>query len=216
MEQIVKQYEYKTMKHVLYTLLVFSSLVLMGCRQDGTHSPEQLYRLPTKSDKGVRAVVEIPAGTNRKIEYQTQRERFEVDSIRGKERIIDFLPYPGNYGFIPSTYMDPEKGGDGDALDILVISETLPIGTAIETIPIAALLLKDGGEIDTKIIAIPVDPDLRVIDATDFKEFFIKYNAAKYMIELWFLNYKGVGEMELIGWRDERVAMDEIERWIVR
>lgn len=214
MEQIAKAYEYNAMKYTVHLSLLLSLLLLMSCRQGNEYSPKQLYRMPTKSDKGIRAIVEIPAGTNRKIEYKAQRERFEIDSLRGQERVIDFLPYPGNYGFIPSTYMNPEKGGDGDALDILVISETLPTGAAIETIPIGALMLKDRDEIDTKIIAVPVDSSLRVIQATNFKDLLIDYNTAKYIIELWFLNYKGLGKTDLIGWRDERAAMDEIERWM--
>lgn len=214
MEQIVKLYEYKTMKYLLTSVILASALLCCSsCRQSGQVPPQQLYRLPTKTDKGIQAVIEIPAGTNRKIEYQTQRARFEVDSLGGRERMIDFLPYPGNYGFIPSTYMSPERGGDGDALDILVISESLPTGTPVETIPIGALLLKDNGELDTKIIAVPADASLRVIQASNFREFMVDYSTAKYMIELWFLNYKGIGQVDLIGWRDERTAMEEIEYW---
>ena len=217
MEQIVKLCEYKSMKLLLQSVIIIGALLFCcSCRQEGHPSPQQLYRLPTKTDKGIRAVVEIPAGTNRKIEYKDERKRFETDSIRGAERIIDFLPYPGNYGFIPSTYMNPDQGGDGDALDILVISESLPTGTTIETIPIATLLLKDRGRLDTKIIAVPVDSSLRVIQASNFQEFMVNYSTAKYRIELWFLNYKGVGKVDLIGWRDERVAKTEIERWSTR
>lgn len=204
------------MKYLSYSVAILSLSLLWMCRDGGHPSPQQLYRLPTKTDNGIQAVVEIPAGTNRKIEYKAQRERFETDTLRGQERVVNFLPYPGNYGFIPSTYMDPERGGDGDALDILIISESLPTGTPIETIPIASLLLKDKGELDTKIIAVPVDPSLRVIQATNFKDFLIEYNAAKYIIEQWFLSYKGTGKMDLIGWRDERVALEEIERWRMR
>jgi inorganic pyrophosphatase len=162
---------------------------------------------------GVNVIIEIPAGTNHKIEYDYATKTFKVDQENGKDRVIDFLPYPGNYGFIPGTLMDKEKGGDGDALDILVIAESLPTGTAIEVIPIAALELLDNGEIDTKLIAIPVDSTLRVIQATNFEDFMIEYNIVQTIIKDWFLNYKGLGKVEMVAWKDEKFAMAKIEKW---
>jgi len=163
--------------------------------------------------EGVNVVVEIPAGTNQKIEFDYSTESFKVDQKNGKDRVIDFLPYPGNYGFIPGTLMDKKRGGDGDALDVLVISESLPTGSAIEVIPIAALELLDGGELDTKLIAVPVDSTLRIIQATDFENFMIEYNIAQTIIKDWFLNYKGLGKVDMKGWRDEKFAMSEIKKW---
>ena len=98
--------------------------------QAGGTSKDFQY-LPTYTEQGINVVVEIPAGTNHKIEYDKENKEFVVDQKNGKDRIIDFLPYPGNYGFIPSTYMDPAIGGDGDALDVLVIGESVPTGTVI-------------------------------------------------------------------------------------
>lgn len=164
----------------------------------------------------IHAVVEIPAGTNHKIEYDQQHNKFLVNRINGRDRIIDFLPYPGNYGFIPSTYLDPVRGGDGDPLDVLIIAESYPTGTVLETIPIAVLLLKDANEIDNKIIAIPADFDKRIIQATNFKEFKSRYPKAQEIIQDWFLNYKGGNEIEFIGWEDEQFATKEIKRWMVK
>lgn len=171
--------------------------------------------LAAKVDKGINVVVEIPAGTNHKIEYQTDKGTFENDLIDGKTRVIDFLPYPGNYGFIPSTFMDPERGGDGDALDVLVIGESQETGSVMQALPIGVLLLKDKGELDSKIIAVPLDPSQRTMEIDDFQDLLIEYDAAKRIIEAWFLNYKGFGVMELIRWQDEEYAWNEIEKWEV-
>ena len=46
------------------------------------------------------AVIEIPAGTNIKYEYNYDSQSFDVDVVNGQKRIINYLPYPGNYGFI--------------------------------------------------------------------------------------------------------------------
>ena len=190
-------------------LLVIS--VLTSCKS----TIDDFYTYPCFSGEYVNAVIEIPAGTNLKTEYHPDRKAFLPDSLDGEVRYVNFLPYPGNYGFIPSTYMSAKKGGDGDPLDILVICEQTPAKTIIETIPIATLRLLDDGEIDTKIIAVPAAPKLRVIQATSYQDFIIKYDAARAIIEQWFLSYKGVGRTELLGWNDEQYAMRIIRQWMV-
>jgi inorganic pyrophosphatase len=62
--------------------------------------------LPSFSSDGfLNAVIEIPAGTNTKYEYDKQRLEFKPDLRDGQTRRVDFLSYPLNYGFIPSTKM---------------------------------------------------------------------------------------------------------------
>lgn len=200
-----------------YQILLLSILIgCAACKNINLQQEPDYYNLPTETEKGINVVVEIPAGTNHKIEFNTKTKTFENDKIDGKIRVIKFLPYIGNYGFIPSTYMDPERGGDGDALDILVIGESQPTKTVQEVLPIGVLLLKDKGELDSKIIAVPADPNQQVIAVDSFQDFMIEYDAAKRMIEDWFLNYKGYGVMELIAWKDEQYARQEIEKWKVK
>jgi len=194
-------------------LFVLIIIAFSACNLEKTTNP---LSLPAFGEKGVNVVIEIPAGTNHKIEFNKSTGKFENDQIYGKDRVVNFLPYPGNYGFIPSTLMDESAGGDGDALDVLVISESLPIGTVLEVIPIAALMMVDGGEIDTKIIAVPVDSTKRVIQATDFEHFLIDYNMAQNIIQDWFLNYKGLGIVKMKGWFDEKYAMEEIRKWEIK
>jgi inorganic pyrophosphatase len=111
--------------------------------------------------------------------------------------------------------MDVSRGGDGDPLDVLLISESLPTGSLVEAIPIGTLRLSDRGEIDTKIIAVPLDSSLRVFPASNFQELLLDYDPAKRIIEEWFLYYKGYGITELIGWEDEAYAWREIQKWQV-
>lgn len=197
--------------------LLFSLALLLGpgCRETAVNVTKDYEGLPTFVEEGINVVVEIPAGTNHKIEFDKEKKKFLVDQREGKDRIIDFLPYPGNYGFIPSTYMDPARGGDGDALDVLVVGESMPTGTVIAVKPIASLLLLDEGEEDTKIIAVPVDPSLQVMKADDFQEFSIAYDGAKHIIQNWFLYYDGLGTAEFKGWQDEAKALEEIRKWAV-
>ena len=195
--------------------LIFLSLAIFGlsaCKQ--LSSKIDYNSLPALTENGgINVVVEIPAGTNHKIEFRKDKKVFENDLENGQIRVIQFLPYPGNYGFIPSTFMDPAQGGDGDALDVLLIAEAVETGQVVEARPIATLLLSDNGEIDTKIIAVPIDSEKNLIKAQNFIEFMLEYDAAKRIIEEWFLNYKGLGSTELLGWEDENYAAKEIDKW---
>jgi len=197
-------------KNINLSLVTMLVCTLFSCRS----GEGDVYRAPAISEAGtINAVIEIPAGTNQKIEFNPENERFEADQLDGKDRIIDFLPYPANYGFIPSTRMDEERGGDGDALDVLVIAPAQPTGTLMAIRPIAVLHLIDDGEVDTKIIAVPVDTSLQIIQVEGFEDFLIKYNAGMRIIETWFLNYKGLGHTKLRGWENEHHALKEIKKW---
>lgn len=172
--------------------------------------------LATFSENGnLQIVVEIPAGTNKKLEYNYVTNTFPVDIKDGTERIINFLPYPGNYGFIPSTMMDRVRGGDGDALDVLVLSQHSATQTILEVIPIALLNLIDNGEIDSKIIAVPINPNHRVISAATYSQLQSEHPNVQRLIELWFTSYKGSGIVEFNGWGNELSAKAEIEKWLV-
>ncbi|SDR75094.1 inorganic pyrophosphatase [Formosa sp. Hel1_31_208] len=187
-------------------LLFLNLLFILSC-----NSNVDYYHLPTfSSNKQINAIVEIPAGTNKKFEYNKTTHTFEIDQKNGLDRIVQFLPYIGNYGYIPSTYSDPKKGGDGDALDVLVLSESLPTGSVVEIIPIAMLKLIDDGELDYKIIAVPFNKADQVIKATNYKQFDEKHPQIKKIIELWFLNYNKDDEARIDGWANEKEAIKEI------
>ena len=188
------------------TLLLASSL-----------NANNYMELKTFSKNGfLQMVVEIPAGTNKKIEYDKNINEFFIDKIDGVDRVINFLPYPGNYGFIPSTKMDKERGGDGDALDILLISESINTGTVLDVIPIGLLVLQDSNEIDTKIIAVPVNKSLKIINAENYFDLNEDYLILKDIIKLWFTYYKGDGVVKFIKWGDEIDAKIEINKWTLK
>ena len=99
--------------------------------------------------------------------------KYEVDKETGYLKIDRPQQYsnvvPANYGFIPMTYCGDKvatlarnntdiriEGGDGDPLDILVLSEHhIPRGDIIlRATPIGGLCLVDTDEVDDKIIAV--------------------------------------------------------------
>jgi len=211
------------MNYMRYLTMVVAglSLVLGGCEtapvttDDATSGSAVVdpYSIPSTDGEALNVIVEIPAGTNHKIEYHPERG-FANDTLAdGGKRVINFLPYPGNYGFVPSTLLDEARGGDGDALDVIVIGESVPPGTQLRARPIAALMLRDGGEIDTKIVAVPADSSQQVFRIDNFLDFSLGNDAAKRIIELWFLNYKGPNATELVRWEDEAYAWREVRKW---
>ncbi|UII28421.1 inorganic diphosphatase [Fulvivirga maritima] len=186
-------------------LFLFIIVLLFACTNNH-------YNAPAFSENGtVQMVIEIPAGTNLKYELNPKTEKFEVEIIDGAERSVNFLGYPGNYGFIPSTLMDTSAGGDGDALDVLLISASLKQGQLVPIIPIAVLKLEDHGENDDKIIAIPADESLRTINSTSLASLKKDYPKAQEILQLWFTGYKpGV---KFKGWEDQKRAIDVINQW---
>jgi len=179
-------------------------LMLWGCHSD-------FYSLPARVQPGiVNMVIEIPAGTTLKTEYNATTRKFEATHVNGVPRKVQYLPYPGNYGFIPSTRQSVEKGGDGDALDILLLADAIPKEHVIQVIPIAILRLIDAGENDSKIIAVPANRSLRMINCTQFACLKSNYPSVLTILETWFANYNGETEMKVIGWGNEVEADQEI------
>lgn len=189
-------------------LLILILISVASCK-----SRQDLLTTSLLSKNGnYQAVIEIPAGTNAKVEYDKDLRLFNTSLRNGKERIIDFLAYPANYGFIPSTYSDPANRGDGDALDIMILSSTLKSGDIVEFIPIGIIKMIDAGEEDFKIIGVPARRELRTIQAENYQQLSENYPGALNILETWFSNYDLEDNTVIQGWGDEKDAIQEIER----
>lgn len=194
------------MKRFLLSLI---GLLLISCWQK---EPDNLYQLAAINSNGhIVAVIEIPAGTNKKIEIEPKSGQFVIDQRDGKDRVIDYLPYPANYGFIPGTLVNEVSGGDGDALDVFVLAESLPTAQVIEIIPICMVQMLDDGEQDDKILAVPKEESLRIIQATSLTELQLKYPTLLQGLENWLLAYDPVDPKEIQGWVNEQTVRTTIE-----
>ena len=94
---------------MLLCLIVFHQG--MGAVQLG-----QLKGSKAQSDESlIDVLIEIPAGSAEKWEVSKRDHvlRWERNA-RGQGRVIQYLPYPVNYGFVPKTLMARVHGGDGD------------------------------------------------------------------------------------------------------
>ena len=96
----------------------------------------------------INVVVEIPAGSNHKIEWDRKLGTMKLDRV---EPII--FAKPTNYGFIPQTLDE-----DGDELDALIITDQpLSTGIFLQARIIGVMKFVDDGEVDDKVVVVPAD-----------------------------------------------------------
>lgn len=159
------------------------------------------YELPPGEDAphAINVVVEVPAGTRNKIEFDPVLEVFRVDRV-----LYSPIHYPGDYGFLPGT-LSP----DGDALDVLVlVTDPTFTGCVLTARPIGVLEMRDEAGGDEKVLAVPQnDPRFEEIrDLTDLPQHLLK--EVQYFFEV----YKDLEgkETALLGWHPASKAHEII------
>jgi inorganic pyrophosphatase len=96
----------------------------------------------------INVVVEIPAGSNHKIEWDRKLGVMRLDRVEPQ-----IFAKPTNYGFIPQTLDE-----DGDELDVLLVTDSpLTTGIVVDAKIIGVMKFVDDGEVDDKIIVVPED-----------------------------------------------------------
>ena len=153
-----------------------------------------------------QAVVEISSGTNEKWEVDKITSQLYLEQIHQRNRIIQYLAYPANYGFFPQTLVSKSNGGDGDPLDVLILGHSLDRGSIHEVRIIGILQLLDDGEKDDKIIAII--PNSVFDEIYSMKELQKNFPGIDQIIKIWFENYKGKKRITVIGYKDRDYAVD--------
>jgi len=83
--------------------------------------------------------------------------KYEVDKETGAVFVDRFMTtamhYPCNYGYVPRTL-----SGDGDPVDVLVISPfALITGVVLRCRPVGMLRMEDEAGEDTKLLAVPIN-----------------------------------------------------------
>ena len=158
----------------------------------------------SNSDGTINVVVEIPSGTTAKWEVEDDGVmRWEFK--KGKPRVVQYLPYPGNYGMVPRTLLPKELGGDGDPLDVIVLGDAAARGAVVKARVIGVLKMLDDGEQDDKLIAVIEGSPLAA--ASNLQELNAKFPGVTAIVETWFGNYKGPGEIETAGYAGTSTAM---------
>ncbi len=154
----------------------------------------------------VNVVVEIPAGSPNKYEYDHETHQMKLD-----RHLIVSMGYPAEYGFIPDTL-----GGDGDPLDALVLTAypTFP-GCLIEAKILGVCVMTDEKGDDAKLIGVPAyDPQWKsATDITDIP------HATLDRIKHFFEVYKDLDEgkwVKVEGFQGREAALIELAASQVR
>lgn len=148
----------------------------------------------------VEAIVEIPAGSQNKYEFDKERGLLRLDRV-----LYSPVHYPTDYGYIEGTLED-----DGDPIDILVLvtNPTVP-GCIIDTRLIGVLVMADDKGVDNKLLGVAAkDPRwAEVQDLSDVPSHRLRE------IEHFFRTYKDLEGKETViqGWFGLDVAIQKLE-----
>ena len=95
----------------------------------------------------INVIIEIPKGSQNKYEIDKETGLMALDRAN-----YSAAAYPCEYAFAPQTYAE-----DGDAIDVLLLSSfPIPPGILVKSRPVAFMEMIDTGEVDPKIICVPV------------------------------------------------------------
>jgi inorganic pyrophosphatase len=172
--------------------------------------PASLIDLPVGPEPSGRdsislayAVVETPAGSSNKYEYDAGLGVFVLDRV-----LANSVHFPGDYGFIPSTIAE-----DGEPLDVLLIATGPSVpGMLVLVRPVGVAEVVDDGVNDAKIIAVAVGEPRHaaVQDVGDVGPHRIRE------IEHFFAIYKSLTAADdsqaqaVVGWKSAADARDRI------
>ena len=188
------------------SILLFFWLCFLSCENNKKNDISTKPDDSVEDDSGVNALIEIPAGTLEKWEYNKRTGEIELELINDKPRIINYLGYPANYGMIPKTLLSKKNGGDGDPIDVIVLGPPESKGSIVKCKIIGVLYLIDNSEQDYKLIAISENSNFK--DINDIEELRTSYDGILKIIEIWFTNYKSDGRMKSNGYGDSKQALN--------
>jgi inorganic pyrophosphatase len=178
------------------------SMSMSSCQTDyaqlPTFSPER---------KLLQVVVEVPTGTNHAQRYDSAKKTFQPVRRAGLDHIVEYLPCPGNQGFIPGTRLASTQA----PLQAILLAESQPTGTVIEALPIGVLTLDDNGVLEQVIVAVPARPGQQILPGvTSWKSLLRQFPGVREAVGQWFQHQGRVGEVRLVGWKDEKAAEQQV------
>jgi inorganic pyrophosphatase len=158
------------------------------------------------ADSLVNVVVEIPAGTNQKWEVNKVTGQIEWEQVSPDSfRVVDYLPYPANYGFVPQTLLSKATGGDGDPVDVFVLGSSMAREQIVAVRIVGVIHLLDNNESDSKLLAVCANG--MGSDVVSLAMLQDRYPGAVDIIKLWLLHYKGSCQVNVLSVNDEADAM---------
>ncbi|MBC6696749.1 inorganic diphosphatase [Hymenobacter puniceus] len=192
----------------LSPLLILAALAAAMLASTGCQT--QYEDLPTFSQerKLLQVVVEMPAGTNRAQRYDATEHKFVPGRRAGLDHVVEFLPCPGNSGFIPGTTSSQALN---QPLTALVLSEAQPAGTVLEVLPIGLVTLDDNGLLRPIVLTVPARPSQQILPAVStWHDLTSRYPGAREVLRQWFQHQGRAGEVRIVSWKDEKAAEQQV------
>jgi inorganic pyrophosphatase len=153
----------------------------------------------------IEVVVEIPAGSRNKIEFDETAGVFRLDRVLSSAVFYNF-----DYGFTIATRAD-----DGDHTDaMLLIDEPTFTGCRVWARPVGGLEMRDDKGGDFKVLCVALaDPTYSHVESLEG----VSPHRLK-EIEHFFETYKLLEDkrVEVFGWRDRKAALDVLSADAVR
>ncbi len=143
---------------------------------------------PFNEDQTINVVVEIPAGTI-ELWKLSQNQIIEKEIYEGKEKLVDYLPYPFNYGFVPQTLVTKAKGGDDHPLAVILLGPSIKRGSIVKAKPIGTLVYSNKNKVEIKIIALSIN-SLSLSKMNSIDDIEENYNGILDIIKIWIKNHK--------------------------
>ena len=193
------------MKYIFLLYLIFINFNQMSYAENLnsnlkiTGKKNFLHEIPSfNEDNSLNVVVEIPVGSNEKWEVSKIDGSIKWERKNNSFRLIKYIPYISNYGFVPQTLQPADLGGDGDPVDVILIGERFDRGSIVKSKILGVLKMTDEGMIDNKIIAIPINSSvIQSGNINSIEELNKNYPGVLDILSIWFKNYKVSGQVEI-------------------
>lgn len=203
------------LRHIFsFLFLLLTSWACTSSEQDLPNSKPSLTYLDNieafYDSNLVNMVIEIPAGSNQKWEVNKNTRQLEWQKAGDSLRVVNYLPYPANYGMIPGTWLSLDQGGDNDPLDIFLLGPALERGSIHPAKVIGVIKILDRGEQDDKLIA--VDPQSWFWHVNTLEELENSYPGVVTILVTWLQSYKGDNIVEFQSIENKEAALEIINR----
>lgn len=165
------------------------------------------FDIKSNNSQSTWCVVSASAGDIPRYTYLTKTRTLSLDSSLTSG--WDFLPLPANQSYVVDAI-----GRNKLPIEMMIISERIPIGKTMQVKPIGALEVSNGREKKAILIGIPTDRKIQIIEPTEFADFMIDYDPIKYLLQSWYINHRGVGTFDVVQWQNEQFANSIINEGI--
>ncbi len=148
----------------------------------------------------------------------TQEKALEIQNNDGKLVINASVDHPmgttldaNNYNFMPLPYNLGSISNEDKKLPVIILGPASPKNSSIDIQVLGALKVKEKGAIKYYLLGQSIQ-DNQTLELESFEQFAVQYSSIKSIIGLYLNNQYGLGQSEIIEWRDEAIAMKLIEK----